>query len=275
MASHGYRAVAPDLRGYGDTTGAPLEDSSKFTVLHVVGDIIALLQAIAPDEDKVFVVAHDWGALIAWHLCLFRPDKVKALLSLSVAYSPRHPSQSTIDRVRSAYGDDYYMCRFQAHGEIEAEISEMGVKYFMKKILTYRTPGPLFFPKGKGFGDSCGDPVVLPSWLTEEDVDYYVSKFEKTGFTGGVNYYRALKLSWELTAPWTGAQIKVPTKFVIGDLDLTYHMPRVQDYIHKGGFKRDVPLLEDVVVIKDAAHFINQEIPDVINKHIYDFFQQY
>ena len=81
--------------------------------------------------------------------------------------------------------------------------------------------------------------------------------------------------TWELTAPWTGAQVKVPTKFVIGELDLTYHMPGVQEYIHKGGFKRDVPLLEEVVVVKDAAHFINQERPDEVSKHIHDFIKQY
>ncbi|CAI9118880.1 OLC1v1020507C1 [Oldenlandia corymbosa var. corymbosa] len=275
LAAHGYRAVAPDLRGYGDTTGAPIEDSSKFSTLHLVGDVIALLQAIAPDEDKVFVVGHDWGALIAWHLCLFRPDKVKALVNLSVAFSPINPSLNIVDLARSIYGDDFYICRFQPPGEIEAEFAEMGVKYFMRKILTYRNPGPLFFPKGKGFGDSSKDPVVLPSWLTEEDVDYFASKFEKTGFTGPVNYYRAFNLTWELTAPWTGCQVKVPTKFVVGDLDLSYHTPGIQDYIHKGGFKADVPLLEEVIVIKDAAHFINQERPDEISKHIYDFIQRY
>ncbi|XP_027115987.1 epoxide hydrolase 3 [Coffea arabica] len=275
LAAHGYRAVAPDLRGYGDTTGAPVNDSSEFTCLHVVGDLVALLHAIAPDEEKVFVVGHDWGAMVAWYLCMFRPDKVKALVNMSVAFIPRNPLAKPVEMLRAYVGDDYYICRFQEPGDIEAELAQMGCKNFMKKMLAYRSPGPLFWPKGKGFGDSPDGPVVLPSWLTEEDVDYYASKFDKTGFTGGLNYYRALNLHWELTAPWTGAKIKVPTKFVVGELDLTYYMRGVQDYIHKGGFKNDVPLLEDVVVVKDAAHFINQERPDEINKHIYDFIQRY
>ncbi|VFQ65140.1 unnamed protein product [Cuscuta campestris] len=82
LAARGYRAVAPDLRGYGDTTRAPNDDPSKFTVFHVVGDLVALLAAVAPGSaEKVFVVGHDWGAMIAWHLCQFRPDRVRALVN--------------------------------------------------------------------------------------------------------------------------------------------------------------------------------------------------
>ena len=111
LASLGYRAVAPDLRGYGDTD-APAEPAS-YTSLHVVGDLVALLDTITADQDKVFVVAHDWGAIIACHLCLYRPDKVKALLNLSVAFTPRNPRRKPLESLRALHGDDYYICRFQ------------------------------------------------------------------------------------------------------------------------------------------------------------------
>ena len=78
--------------------------------------------------------------------------------------------------------------------------------------------------------------------------------------------------NWELTAPWTGAQIKVPVKFIVGDLDLTYNLVGTKDYIHKGGFKKDVPFLEEIVVMEGVGHFINEERADEINQHIYDFF---
>lgn len=113
MAACGYRAVAPDLRGYGDTTGAPTRDHTKFTVLHVVGDIIALLDAITREDEKVFLVGHDWGAYIAWQLCLFRPERVKALVNLSVAFMPRDPTRKMVETFREIYGDDHYVCRFQ------------------------------------------------------------------------------------------------------------------------------------------------------------------
>ncbi|KAL7252102.1 hypothetical protein ACSBR1_013868 [Camellia fascicularis] len=277
MAAQGYRAVAPDLRGYGDTTGPPVNDFTKFTILHVLGDIMALLDKIAPDEDKVFVVGHDWGAYIAWYLCLFRPDRVKAMVNLSVHFLPRSPTMNFVDIFRGLYGDDHYIYRFQVPGEIEAEFAQIGVRRVVKKFLTYRDPAPFLFPKGKGFGDgnSPDTQVILPSWLSEEDVDYYASKFEKNGFTGGINYYRVIHQNWELTAPWTGSQVKVPVKFVVGDLDLVYNIPGAKEYIHNGEFKKDVPLLEEVVVMEGVAHFLNQEKPEEINKHILEFIKKF
>ncbi|KAM7488137.1 hypothetical protein LguiB_025621 [Lonicera macranthoides] len=275
VAAHGYRAVAPDLRGYGDTTGAPNGDATKFTTLHVVGDLVALIDAVEPEQGKVHVVGHDWGAMIAWALCLYRPDKVVGLVNMSVAFTPRHPKRKPVETLRAVYGDDYYVIRFQKPGEIEAEFAQMGTKRVIENFLAYRNPGPLYLPKGKGFGDSPATPIILPAWVTEEDVDYYTTKYEQTGFTGPLNYYRALDPNWELTAPWTGAQVKIPVKFIVGELDLTYNAPGAKDYIHKGGFKKDVPLLQEVVVIEGAGHFIQEEKSDEVNKHILDFIKQF
>lgn len=143
----------------------------------------------------------------------------------------------------------------------------------LRKFFSYRTPGPLIIPK-TGWG-SPDDQVPLPSWVTEEDLNYYTSEFERTGFTGGLNYYRALNRTWELTSSWTASEINVPVKFIIGDLDLTYHTPGIQDFIHKGGFKKFVPLLDDVVVMKDVGHFINEEKPKEVSEHIISFIKKF
>ncbi|KAJ9699643.1 hypothetical protein PVL29_005487 [Vitis rotundifolia] len=188
LASLGYRAVAPDLRGYGDTD-APA-DGTSYTSLHVVGDIIGVLDAIG--ADRVFVVGHDWGAVMAWYLCLYRPDRVKALVNMSVPFSPRNPMRKPLASLRALLGDDYYICRFQEPGVIEAEFAEIGVDRVLKHFLTYRNPAPLLLPKGNAFGDDPATPIVLPSWLSEEEVHYYTTKYQKTGFTGGLNYYRSL-----------------------------------------------------------------------------------
>ena len=168
----------------------------------------------------MFVVAHDWGALIAWHLCLFRPDKVKALVNSSVHFFPRNPNMNTVEGLKAVYGEDHYISRFQVlsvfisvsvsfvfdigiftmiftlqvPGDIEAEFAPIGAKSVLKKILTFRDTAPFYFPKGKGLEALPDAPVALSSWLSEEELDYYANKFEKTGFTGGVNYYRALPM---------------------------------------------------------------------------------
>ncbi|KAI3771497.1 hypothetical protein L6452_02662 [Arctium lappa] len=275
LAAHGYHAVAPDLRGYGDTIGAPLDDATKFTTFQVVGDMVALIDQVAGPNEKVLVVGHDWGAVIAWYLCLYRPDRVKALVNMSVPYTPRNPRFKPIDGIRAIYGNDHYISRFQEPGKIEAEFAELGTERALKKFLAYRNPTPPVLPKKLGLGDSPNKPIILPSWLSEGDITYYTSKYEKTGFSGGLNYYRAMNLNWELSAPWTGAQVKVPTKFIVGDIDLTYNTMGIQDYIHKGGFKKDVPLLEDVIIMQDVGHFLHEEKPDEINQHIHQFFKQF
>ena len=81
--------------------------------------------------------------------------------------------------------------------------------------------------------------------------------------------------NWELTAAWTGVQVKVPAKFIIGDLDITYHIPGAKEYINGDGFKKDVPYLQEVVVMEGVAHFINQEKAEEVSTHIYDFIKKF
>jgi pimeloyl-ACP methyl ester carboxylesterase len=111
LSALGYRAIAPDLRGYGDTD-AP-SSASSYTPLHIVGDLVGLLDALA--VDRVFLVGHDWGAAMAWYFCLLKPDRVKALVNTSVVFRSRNPSRKPVQTMRAMMGDDYYMCRFQVN----------------------------------------------------------------------------------------------------------------------------------------------------------------
>ncbi|TVU43944.1 hypothetical protein EJB05_03365, partial [Eragrostis curvula] len=122
LAARGYRCVAPDLRGYGGTAAPP--EVSAYSAFHIVGDVVGLLDALG--LDKVFLVGHDWGALIAWYMCLFRPDKVIALVNTSVAFM-RHimiragadpDAVKTTEYFRRIYGPTYYIVRFQVSNTI-------------------------------------------------------------------------------------------------------------------------------------------------------------
>jgi pimeloyl-ACP methyl ester carboxylesterase len=122
---------------------------------------VALVDSLG--HDRVFVVAHDWGAILAWHLCLFRPDKVIALVAMSVPFIPRDPVQTPVGALRSLYGDEYYVCRFQEPGAMEAEFARLGTELVLRKFLAMRTADPLFIPYS-GWG-SPEDEVPLPSWI--------------------------------------------------------------------------------------------------------------
>lgn len=271
LSSLGYRAIAPDLRGYGDSDAPP--SPASYTALHIVGDLIALLDSLRLGQ--VFLVGHDWGAAIAWYFCLLRPDRVKALVNMSVVFRPRNPTRKPIESMRVLFGDDYYMCRFQEPGLAENEFARLGTETVMKIFLGSRNPRPPRMPKESWYSGALKTPTALPPWLSQEDINYFASKFNQNGFTGGLNYYRALDLSWEALAPWTGVPIKVPVKFIVGDLDTTYNTPGVKEYIHNGGFKREVPFLQELVIMEGVAHFINQERPEEINAHIYDFIRRF
>ncbi|EAY92419.1 hypothetical protein OsI_14153 [Oryza sativa Indica Group] len=280
LAARGYRCVAPDLRGYGGTTAPP--EHTSYTIFHLVGDLVALLDAL--ELPQVFVVGHDWGAIVSWNLCLLRPDRVRALVNLSVAFIAEAPQPRKPLRLLPAarYGarllclpipvNSSLHCNGQEPG-VEKELASLDLKRFFKLALIVQTTGSSAMSIKKMRANN--REVTLPPWLSEEDISYLASVYAKTGFAGGINYYRCFDLNWELMAPWTGAKVLVPTKFIVGDGDLAYHLPGVKSYIHKGGLKKDVPMLEEVVVIKGAGHFIQQERAEEISDHIYNYIKKF
>ncbi|WVZ91499.1 hypothetical protein U9M48_037662 [Paspalum notatum var. saurae] len=127
LAARGFRALAPDLRGYGDSS-APA-DPAAYTIFHIVGDVVALLDHLR--LTKVFVVGHDWGAQVAWHLCLFRPDRVRAVVALGVPYFGRNPVSMT--EVFAALGDGFYITQFQfIAGDKDIGVRSFGIEQYIK-----------------------------------------------------------------------------------------------------------------------------------------------
>ena len=112
LAAAGYRVVAPDMRGYG-STDQPAEVKS-YDIHHLCADIAGIVDALG--EETAVLVGHDWGAIVAWHCMLLHPARFTALAALSVPYGGRG-SQSLIDMLKSAYGDDFfYILYFQEPG---------------------------------------------------------------------------------------------------------------------------------------------------------------
>jgi pimeloyl-ACP methyl ester carboxylesterase len=270
LADAGYHAVAPDQRGYGPTDRPA--DAERYTQLHLVGDVIGLLDALG--EETACVAGHDWGAIIAWSAALLRPDRVKAVMALSVPYTPRGES-SSLAAGRAAFGDGFYHHYFQQPGLAEAEF-ERDCRTTLRKFL-YGASGDvpqserlaLVIPEGQGMLDQAIDPDVLPPWLSEADITFYATAFEQTGFTGGLNWYRMIERSWELMAPWHEAAVLAPALFLAGDRDTVATSPRGQQQL--ATMQRFVPNLKASVLLPGGGHWIQQERPNEITTAMLQF----
>ncbi|CAN6339166.1 unnamed protein product, partial [Urochloa humidicola] len=227
LAGRGFRAVAPDLRGYGDSS-APA-DPAAYTMFHVVGDVVGLLDHL--QLTKVFVVGHDWGAQVAWHLCLFRPDRVRAVVTIGVPFFPRSPRP--FSEAFAARGDVFYITQFQEPGRAERAFARYDVATVLKKFYAIEFDD-LSAPPGVEIIDFLQAPSSPLPWITDEELGQYAEKFHKSGFTGPLNYYRVVDMNWRLTAPWHGAKITVPAKFIAGDKDIGAQSFGVEQYIKSG-----------------------------------------
>ncbi len=269
LAAAGYRAVAPDMRGYG-RTDAPAEISS-YTVLDIVGDMIGLVGALG--EKQAIIVGHDWGANIAWHAALFRPDVFPAVAALSVPFRQRGPAPP-LHMLRKAGQLTHYWFHFQEPGVAEAEF-ERDPRTALRRVL-YSISGDappetrrLTLQPGKGWLANTLDPVILPAWLTDADLDHMAAEFSRSGFRGGLNWYRNLDRNWELTAPWAGALIHQPALFIAGSEDPIIALGSGAAALQ--GLPAMVPGLRRKLIIDGAGHFIQQERPQPVNEAIIEF----
>jgi pimeloyl-ACP methyl ester carboxylesterase len=271
LAEAGFHAVAPDQRGYGQTDKPAA--ATEYTQLHLDGDVIGILDALG--ESQAVVIGHDFGAPIAWNTALFRPDRVRGVVGLSVPYAPRGPV-SLLTAMRSVFGDGFYMAYFQQPGVADAELAR-DVPTTMRRFLYSASgdapppsgdPRPVI-PPGAGMLDILAEPDALPAWLTQTDVDFYVTEFERTGFTGGLNWYRTIDLSWELMSPWQGAQVLAPALYIAGDRDLVVHFPGMSQLIPN--LRLFVPNLKNTVMLPGCGHWTQQERSAEVNAAIVEF----
>jgi pimeloyl-ACP methyl ester carboxylesterase len=263
LVQAGYRVVVPDMRGFGKTE-APLE-IDQYSILHIVGDIVALVHALG--EKQAVIIGHDWGAPIAWTCAMVRPDVFPKVIAMSVPHRPRGPA-APLKILKQQGLHNYYWCYFQTPGVAEAEF-ERDVSVTMRKII-YGISGdvpidrenPLMVPEGRGFLDGLMVPDKLPSWTSEADVSVFIDEYKRTGFRGGLNWYRNLDRNWELTAPWEGAMINQPALFIAGTRDPVIAGKRGAIAIE--AMQKAVPNVQKVM-IERAGHWIQQERPADVN----------
>jgi pimeloyl-ACP methyl ester carboxylesterase len=275
LAQAGYHAVAPDMRGYGETD-RPAE-IDRYTLFHLVGDMVGVIDAL--EEKNAVIVGHDWGAPVAWHAALMRPDRFRAVVGLSVPYRPRGRVQPTTVMPQDAESM-FYQLYFQTPGVAESEL-EADARVSLRKTLysgsgdvPRRNPaaassGVGMVPRSGGFLTRMKDPSSLPPWLTESDIDFYARQFQHSGFRGGLNWYRNIDRNWELLAPYAGASVSVPALYMAGDLDLVVSFPRMKEVI--ADLSRYIPQLTASIMLPGCGHWTQQERAAEVNDAIIRF----
>ena len=272
LAAAGWRAAAPDMRGYGGTDAPP--DPAQYTMLHHVGDLVALVQALG--ETQAVVVGHDWGAPAAWTAALVRPDMFRAVVGMSVPYTPPG-SVDLLSALRAQGISNFYMQYFQTPGVAEAEL-QADVAASLRRI-TYSLSGDgaggvaTVLAPDTGFLHNTEDPAVLakpmPGWVHPGDLAYATAEFTRTGFLGGMNWYRSLRPSWELMAPWRGMAIQQPSMFIGGDRDDVLKFPTSAASIKR--FDKTLPGLRGCHILPGAGHWVQRERAADVNRLLLEF----
>ncbi|MFJ9561411.1 alpha/beta fold hydrolase [Streptomyces fuscichromogenes] len=271
LAAAGFHVVAPDQRGYGSSDHPA--DVEAYSIFHLVGDVVALIRELG--EETAFVVGHDWGAPVAWHTALLRPDLVRGVAGLSVP-PPFRGEQPPLKAMDRRFGGHFYWNYFDRPGVADAEFGR-DPRVTLRKFFTMASAEgagtgeirqPLVDPE-RGWLADMPDPEQLPRWFTEADLDALTESFAH-GFTGALNWYRNLDRNWELTAPWQGAVVTPPALYVYGDRDLVPAFPGTPELIER--LPALMPnLVREPVRLAGCGHWTQQERPDEVNAALLDF----
>ena len=273
VAAAGFRAMAPDMRGYGRTDAPPALPA--YTNEQSVADLIGLLDDIG--EERAVFVGLDFGAALTWELALRRPDRVRAVVVFNNPFLGRGRRRPSELWAKIAENHFLHLDYFQEPGPAEEELNARP-RDFLSSIY-YALSGDFHYldiwkspSKGNGYLDVLPKAPPLPwRWLSQTDFDTLASEFERTGFTGGLNWYRALDLNWELTEPFSTSNVEVPAFFVYGERDCDLEGFSGPDPI--GTMKSRVPDLRAVESVPEAGHLVQLEQTAEVNALLVRFLQ--
>jgi pimeloyl-ACP methyl ester carboxylesterase len=258
LAAAGYHVLAPDGRGYGQS-GRP-DDVEAYDIDHLVGDLLALLDDV--DVERAVFVGHDWGALVVWALALMARERVTAAAGLGVPFLPRGTVQPTT-MLRQFAGEQWFLLLWVQDTGVAERDMERDVERTIRRMFTglrlEAVVGSQHTGEPRNLVDRLADVRALPDWFGHEDLAHYVATYRRTGFTGGLNWFRNFDRNWTLTPHLAGARIAVPTLYISGSVDpLLIACPPalMEGWVddHRG-----------TVLIDGAAHWVHQQQPDAVN----------
>ncbi len=249
LTAAGYRVLAPDMRGYGESSAPPgVED---YDIVSLCGDMRGLLDAVG--EQQAIFVGHDWGSNVAWQMAAIHPERVRAVAGLSVPFVPRAPA-APIPIMRRHLGEDFYIVWFQQPG-----VADEALARDVRRTLTTSRQWTA------RWADEEGANPRRPDWISEAELQVYIDAFQRTGFTGGLNWYRNIDRNWELTAPYAQRRVEQPAMFLTGELDL------VRSFMPAEAMNGWVSDLRRHDVVPEAGHWVQQQAPGAVNSALLEF----
>jgi pimeloyl-ACP methyl ester carboxylesterase len=271
LAKAGFRAVAPDLRGYGRSDRP--EEVEKYTILHDIGDVVGLVEALGAKQ--AVIAGHDIGAAIAWQASLLRPDVFRAVIGLSPPFRSRGfgdsgPPTTLMPRTEDAVFYQLFLQTPELETALERDL-RLTFRYQFYALSGDR-PGPTgigglppgMMPRKGGF---MTDPPSLPAWITESDIDVYTREYARSGFHGPLAWWRNVDRGWELMAPFAGAAVTVPALYMAGDRDFVAAVFS-QDIAKQSAL---VPKLRPPIMLPGCGHWTQQERASEVSTAMIDF----
>jgi len=265
LAAKGFHVLAPDLRGYGFSDAPKAVDAYRQDKL--VADVMGILDAFG--AERAVVIGHDWGCALAWQVARSEPGRVRAVAGLSVPYPGLGPKAPT-EQMRAAFGERFFYQLYFQQPEVPEQELEADVRDFLRRMY-HALSGPGMQEKFRAEKPVTGLLDILqpptggqPDWMRESDLDVYVERFQHSGLTGPINWYRAMDASWRQQKEDGRERIHPPALFIAGKED-----PVIQ---FAGKALERMPTMMDdlreVVLLDDLGHWIQMEAPEAVNQHL-------
>ncbi|MBA6412622.1 alpha/beta hydrolase [Parahaliea sp. F7430] len=265
LANAGYRVIAPDMRGMGQTD-APAEVKA-YDIDHITGDLVGLLDHLG--LQRAVFAGLDFGAFAIYDLALRHPERVIAVIGLENPAAPHNPDEPPLTEYRRIAEQHFlHIEYFREPPRADRELAAQPRLFLHKVFYTLSGDCDFFkmfnYPPGTSYLDAMEEPPALPwPWLSELELEFFVSEYSRTGFTGGLNWYRSFDLKWEQRRPYEGVQSAVPAYFIGSENDVDLEGFHGDDPIAQ--MRAIFPDLRRVEMIPGAGHMVQLEASDQVN----------
>lgn len=288
--SLGYRVIALDQRGFGETIPVDRQVSS-YSQQKIVEDLVDLFDKLT--LQRVVLVGHDWGGMVVWNFSFLNTSRLLGVISLCTPFFPPHPDMNPVDGMKGKFD---YQLYFQKEGVAELEFENNMRKTFVcllrgtdpkdnqninpvVEINSEKIPlSTATVTKRGGFLVGFPDDLERSSMITEDELNYFIQTFKRSGMRGGLNWYRNREGDWKWslktfptisTTPYKLKPLDLPSLFITAEKDRVL-IPEYGDMMKNSGLFNDL----QVTLVKNAGHWIQQEQPQDVNKTLQEWIQR-